>query len=122
KEIREQTSKSVEKKIQRVLLYYEELVQLQDQLLIETESLRDKWQDRKWIEYGKLLSTFEKMHQQAQFISDWLTDWQPHVVHRVFLYGNQKDVKIQLLDFNAALVPNTSWYERYQKIIYLGGT
>lgn len=122
KEIREQSSKSVEKKIQRLLLYYGELVQLQEQILNETKDMRDKWQDRKWIEYGKLLTYFEKMTQQANFIRQWLTDWESHFVHRAFLYSNQKDVRIQLLDFNAALVPNTSWYERYQKIIYLGGT
>lgn len=122
KDQRAATTIQTEKMIQRLLTYYQELLQLQEQLLAETETMQDQWQDRKWIDYGKLLTYFEKMSQQANLMTQWFNDWSPRFVHRIYSHGNKREVKLELLDFEAALVPETRWYERYEKIIYLGGT
>lgn len=121
-EQRQNLSVSCEKTIQRLLLYYQELLEIQSQLNEQMNKISDAWLDRQRIYFGEFLSFYEEMKAQASFIKDWLTNWSSHYVHWLYLYGNKKTARIQLIDFHAAILPNTSWYDRYEKIIYMGGT
>ncbi|AYW48795.1 DNA polymerase III subunit epsilon [Tetragenococcus osmophilus] len=121
-EQREKLPLSGEKEIQRLLLYYQELLSIQSQLNEYLNTISDAWLDRQRVYFGEFLSFYEEMKTQASFMNDWLTNWSSAYVHWLYLYGNKKTARLQLIDFQAAILPNTSWYERYDKIIYLGGT
>ncbi len=122
KEQREQLSPRCEKNIQRLLLYYEELTELQLRLTLKLDQLSSAWLNRQRIFAGELLSFFAEMDQQAQLMTCWFANWQTNYVHFLAPYPNQRTVKLQLIDFDAAILPNTRWYERYEKILYIGGT
>lgn len=121
-EQRQDLSLACEKIIQRLLLYYQELLSIQAQLNEYMNKISDAWLDRQRIYFGEFLTFYEEMKTQAAFMTDWLTNWSSHYVHWLYLYGNKKTARIQLIDFHAAILPNTAWYDRYEKIIYLGGT
>lgn len=121
-EQRQNLSLTVEKNIERLLLYYQELLSIQSQLNDYLNTISDAWLDRQRVYFGEFLSFYEEMQTQAAFMKDWLTNWSSSYVHWLYLYGNKKTARLQLIDFQAAILPNTSWYERYDKIIYLGGT
>lgn len=121
-EQRQNLSLTVEKNIERLLLYYQELLSIQSQLNDYLNTISDAWLDRQRVYFGEFLSFYEEMQTQAAFMKDWLTNWSSSYVHWLYLYGNRKTARLQLIDFQAAVLPNTSWYERYEKIVYLGGT
>lgn len=120
-EQRQNLSVSCEKTIQRLLLYYQELLEIQSQLNEQMNKISDAWLDRQRIYFGEFLSFYEEMKAQASFIKDWLTNWSSHYVHWLYLYGNKKTARIQLIDFHAAILPNTSWYDRYEKKLFIWG-
>ncbi|MDN6641401.1 MAG: DNA polymerase III subunit epsilon, partial [Tetragenococcus sp.] len=121
-EERQNLSLASEKNIQRLLLYYQELLGIQTQLIEYINTISDAWLDRQRVYFGEFLSFYEEMKTQAAFMKDWLTNWSSSYVHWLYLYGNKKIARMQLIDFHAAILPNTNWYDRYEKIIYLGGT
>ncbi|WP_207940946.1 ATP-dependent DNA helicase DinG [Enterococcus sp. DIV2402] len=122
KEQRESVSLQCEKNIQRLLLYYEELLILQKQLGTLMNQMSHSWLNRQRILFGDLLSFFDEMQRQYQVMDRWFSNWEENYVHFLVFYGNQRTVKLQLVDFDAAILPNTRWYERYERILYIGGT
>ncbi len=122
KEQRESVSLQCEKNIQRLLLYYEELLILQKQLGTLMNQMSHSWLNRQRILFGDLLSLFDEMKRQYQVMDRWFSNWEENYVHFLVFYGNQRTVKLQLVDFDAAILPNTRWYERYERILYIGGT
>lgn len=122
KEQRESVSLQCEKNIQRLLLYYEELLILQKQLGTLMNQMSHSWLNRQRILFGDLLSFFDEMQRQYQVMDRWFSNWEENFVHFLVFYGNQRTVKLQLVDFDAAILPNTRWYERYERILYIGGT
>lgn len=122
KDQREAVSRQCEKNIQRLLLYYEELLVLQEQLTTLMHRMNHSWLNRQRILFGDLLSFFDEMVRQYQLMDHWFSNWEENYVHFLAIYGNQRTVKLQLIDFDAAILPNTRWYERYEHILYIGGT
>jgi ATP-dependent DNA helicase DinG len=122
KEQRESVSLQCEKNIQRLLLYYEELLILQKQLGTLMNQMSHSWLNRQRILFGDLLNFFDEMQRQYQVMDRWFSNWEENYVHFLVFYGNQRTVKLQLVDFDAAILPNTRWYERYERILYIGGT
>lgn len=111
-----------EKAVKRLLLYYSELLQLQEKLELYFKNQQEQWLKRQRIYFGEFLSFNEAMRQQAELMQQWLENWEPHLVHSLYLYGGRNSARLQLIDFEAPLLEKTAWYERYQKIVYIGGT
>lgn len=120
----EQLQLSVEgKKIrQKLLLYYDETLSIQTQISALCLQRKDQWLNREKIVYGELLTLFESIEIQARVVKDWLINWKAQFIRKVYSYGNQQSARLQLIDLSAAILPNTTWYHRYEKIILLGGT
>src|SRR5699024_6717071 len=108
--------------IKRLLLYYDELLQLHKELNEYLNLEKQNWLKKQLIYFGEFLSFYDEMKQQASFIKDWLQQWHANYVHQLYLYGNRQTAWLQLTDFQAPLLARTTWYDRYQKIIYLGGS
>jgi len=52
----------------------------------------------------------------------WFYAWESQYVHKIYLYASQNTARLELIDLAATLLPQTSWYSRYKRIVYLGGT
>lgn len=107
---------------QKLFVYYDEAILLQGQIASICLQRKDQWLNREQITYGQLLSLFEMVQQQVHVMRSWLSDWDKRYVHKIYTYGNRQSGRIQLIDLSAAILPNTAWYERYQKVILIGGT
>ena len=121
-EHRQSMSLASEKLVKRLLLYYDEMRFLQEALIQEMQVQSHSWFARQHLLFGELVTFFEEMEKQATFMHTWFEEWSTNYVHFIHFYNQAKSAKLQIIDFNAALLPHTSWYERYQKIIYIGGT
>ena len=107
---------------QKLFLYYDETLNIQAQISTLCLQRKDQWLDRDKIVYGELLTLFESIEVQAKVVKDWLINWNSKFIHKVYSYGNQQSARLQLIDLSAAILPNTAWFHRYEKIILLGGT
>lgn len=122
REQRDAVSLSCEKNIQKLLLYYEEMLELQKKLTRLMQTMGQSWVNRQRILFGELLSFFDEMSNQSQLMELWFNNWATNYVHFINFHGNRKTVKLQVVDFDAAILPSTQWYHRYEKILYVGGT
>ena len=110
------------KNLKKLYLYYEESLLLQQQIAAACFRHNEQWLAREKIVYGKALIFFEELSAQASFVKQWFTAWEPRYVHKLYIYGSQNTVRMQLIDLEAAILPNSAWYPRYEKILYVGGT
>lgn len=118
----QQLSLSDAKNIQKIQLYYEEIIELQTQITDYLLPDENKWLKREQFVYTELLDLFEEMQQQAMVMSRWLENWQERYIHW-FVPGTKATAGIiKITDFEASLLPQTTWYQRYDRIIYVGGT
>ncbi|MGX7162275.1 helicase C-terminal domain-containing protein [Enterococcus massiliensis] len=118
----QQLSLSDAKNIQKIQLYYEEIIELQTQITDYLLPDENKWLKREQFVYTELLDLFEEMQQQAMVMSRWLENWQERYIHW-FVPGTKAPAGIiKITDFEASLLPQTTWYQRYDRIIYVGGT
>lgn len=115
-------SKDVHKLEKKLFLYYDEALFLQERLLALSLNLQEQWLERDKIIFGKLVSLFSEMTLQAQMMKKWFYAWESQYVHKIYLYASQNTARLELIDLAATLLPQTSWYPRYKKIVYLGGT
>lgn len=115
-------SKQGKKNLKKLFLYYQESLLLQDQIATACYKYNENWLNREKIVYGKLLLFFEELKEQVNFVTRWFRAWEPRYLHKLFIYGSQNTVRMQLIDLDAAILPNTVWYPRYEKILFIGGT
>lgn len=113
---------SIEKKWRKLLLYYNELQLLQEQICTSGERIYFSWFTKQQFIYSKLLTFFEKINDQANLFNQWFRPVAPSCLRRLYLYPGTTEARFQIVDFEAGSVLQTAWYPRYQKIIYLGGT
>ena len=115
-------SRQAERNLEKLFLYYEESLYLQGKIADSCYQQRENWLNREKIIYGKLLRLFDELEEQVFFVKKWFTSWTTNYIHKLYIYGNQKNVRLQLIDLSAAILPNTTWYSRYEKLILIGGT
>src|SRR5699024_11970554 len=68
--------------IKRLLLYYDELLQLHKELNEYLNLEKQNWLKKQLIYFGEFLSFYDEMKQQASFIKDWLQQWHANYVHQ----------------------------------------
>ncbi|MFV0557026.1 MAG: helicase C-terminal domain-containing protein [Enterococcus sp.] len=115
-------SRSGKVAIRKIQIYYQEIMQLQQQLQVLLTPLSEQWLAKDHLLYLELLDLFSELVQQSALMTQWLSDWQPHLVHGFVQLDKRRGASLKLTDFAAELLPTTSWYARFEKIIYLGGT
>ncbi|MEG0293992.1 helicase C-terminal domain-containing protein [Enterococcus sp.] len=111
-----------ERSCKKLFLYYEETLVIQNQIAKLCLQRKDQWLNREQIVYGELLALFESIEVQVKVVRQWLLNWGAQLIHKIYPYGNQQSGRLQIIDLSAAILPNTTWYERYKKVILVGGT
>lgn len=112
----------VQKAKDKLCLYYEEANFLGSKLLASCQQLEQETKARMEL----LLTDFQEylafVNESGKIFTNWLTDWRKELVHFLVPDRNRITGECQLLDFAAPLLPRTKWYDRYEKILYIGGT
>ncbi|HFP7983742.1 TPA: DNA polymerase III subunit epsilon, partial [Enterococcus faecium] len=108
--------------IDHLQLFYQEIQQLQSQMRLTFEIIQESWTNQMRIDLASLYSLFDQLDKQYLLMDQWLEDWRDHLIHW-FVPGNTAQQMIfHLHDFQAAMLPSTVWYPRYDRILYIGGT
>ena len=122
KEMLELLSFEASMAIDHLHLFYQEIRELQTSIKNKLEIVQESWTKKMRLDLASLYNLFDRLEQQAIFMGEWLEDWQENLIHW-FVPGNTPLQTIfHLHDFNAALLPQTVWYQRYTRILYIGGT
>lgn len=122
KELFENLSDFGFEKLQQLLVLYRDLAVLQTEIKRQLELTLENWQLAERSLYGSLFSLFENLDSQYQLFENWTQNWQGRYVHWLIPDKSQHGATLFIHDYEAAIFKDTRWYERYQKIVYLGGT
>lgn len=76
KEQLDDLSIEAERTIERLTLYYREILSLQDQLMMILEPKQSVWVNKERIIFAQLFSLFDSMKQQAKTVNLWLNHWE----------------------------------------------
>lgn len=106
---------------QKLSLYYQEINEIQQQLRQRFELTNDRWYARQRIVIARLFDFFSQMDAQEQTVTAWLTWWHPRYVHWLKKHPQSGNAVIELADLEGHSIVESTWYQRYQHIIYLGG-
>lgn len=101
---------------------YEDILMLQDQLEEAFLLSKEEWNYRQRRLYSRLFSLFSVIRKEQIVFEDWTQDWQERYVHWLVPDKNGSGATLCIHDYQAAILPETVWYPRYEKILYLGGT
>lgn len=108
--------------IDHLHLFYQEIKELQYRIRSGLEVLQESWTKQMRVDLASLYALFDRLDQQASFMEEWLENWQESLVHWFVPGATPQQTMFHLHDFTAALIPNTVWYQRYERILYIGGT
>ncbi|WP_270345945.1 helicase C-terminal domain-containing protein [Enterococcus thailandicus] len=108
--------------IDHLQLFYREIYQLHEQLKLSLEIIQESWSNQMRLDLANFYALFDQLDTQQQFMEQWLEDWREQLIHWVVLGTGPHQLMFHLHDFQAALLPTTVWYPRYQHILYIGGT
>lgn len=111
-----------DKLLQKLQLFYQEIIEIQEKLQQLFEQNNSKWLNRERIIYAKMLDLFVEIKNQAALFDEWLNNWQPRYVHGLQIHPDHQTAVIELSDLEADYLPASVWYKRYEKIIFIGGT
>ncbi|TLG81412.1 DNA polymerase III subunit epsilon [Vagococcus zengguangii] len=69
-----------------------------------------------WLDYQDELQTI------LAFVTDYIQNDDKQLIKWLFIDDDKYQIRLFKSDVGASLVEDTTWYERYQKILYTGGT
>ena len=122
KAVRESISVPKERMIQKLIQTFEDCVVIQERMtriftLNAALFLKD---DQAEIECTQRF--FQLIAEASHFFQQWFYEWQPAVIHRMSVRPRSKSLCYELIDFEATKVRQTRWYNRAERIVYLGAT
>lgn len=113
---------AAKKSQKKLLLYYQEAEQVAEKLRRQINAVNSALvvSEKKMVR--ELFELLQEVTHQGQIMTRWFEEWSGELVHWLKLNSNQITGDFQLTDFSAPLLPRTKWYERYERILYIGGT
>ncbi len=73
------------------------------------------------IDFATLADLLNDLEKQRRIMQRFCHDFAPRYLHWVLRNERQSGLTFQVTDFKAAILPQTKWYPRFEKIIYIGG-
>ncbi len=122
KEMMEQLPFEAQTAMDHLQLFYQEIRQLQEAIKEKLSTVQDSWTNRMRIDLAEFYRLFDQLETQGTFMEQWLEDWQEKYVHWLIPAVQPQYTIFHLHDFRAATLPATTWYDRYEHILYVGGT
>ncbi|MFD2729146.1 helicase C-terminal domain-containing protein [Enterococcus camelliae] len=122
KAVRESISVPKERMIQKLIQTFEDCVVIQERMTrIFTLNAALFLQDDQ-AEIERTQRFFQLIAEASHFFQQWFYEWQPAVIHRLSVRPRSKSLCYELIDFEATKVRQTRWYNRAERIVYLGAT
>ncbi|MEI5992844.1 hypothetical protein A5880_000383 [Enterococcus sp. 4G2_DIV0659] len=121
KEVFDQLSLEGESFIQKIDILLSEMSEIQKRLQLLIEEQLEKYTATERITFVSLLQFFERVDFLAECLDIYVNQWHPRWV-KEYSVNNQGYVSLSINDLDASILPETSWYDRYKRIIYTGGT
>lgn len=115
-----QLSEYGEKKLQKALLLFADLVSTQESLERQLLTRQDNWSLSERRNYFQLFTVFERTASLQKIFYHWAKDWDSRYIHWLAADKNGRGATVFIHDYQASVLTETFWYPRYQKIIYLG--
>lgn len=119
---REQFSLSKERMIQKLLQTFDDCqtVHMQMQAALTIDEARFTQVDK--VQKEELIEFFSEVKRVADVLEQWFVKWELPMIHRLLTLKQARRLVYELIDFDAVRVKQTSWYKRFNRIIYLGAT
>lgn len=118
KEQIDQLSLVGEQVLQRIELLYQDALTLGGQLQTYFFQYKETFTIKEQAHWSDLQALLDELLQQKTAFETFCEKWDARYIH--WFNPNRKTFKVQ--DLEAAMISETAWYERYQQILYLGGT
>lgn len=79
------------------------------------------WGTMAQFDFAILDELFNDLAKHKRVMQRFCHDFTPRYIHWVLRRENQHGLTFQVTDFEAAILPQTKWYSRFEKIVYIGG-
>ena len=82
----------------------------------------DKWLPSEQLSIQAWLDYQEELGMILTFVTDYIQNDDEKVIKWLYIDQDKYQIRLFKSDVGASLVEETTWYERYKKILYTGGT
>lgn len=121
KSIFDQLSLSGESLIQKIDILLTEILEIQNRLRQLIVEQLEKYTASQRIIFVSLLQFFERIEKIYEWYDIYFNEWYPRWI-KEFNVTPQGYGMFSINDLEASILPETTWYERYKRILYTGGT
>ncbi|WP_429950816.1 helicase C-terminal domain-containing protein [Enterococcus sp. AZ101] len=121
KAIFDQLSLDGELSIQKIEILLTEMQEIQHRLRRSIIEQLEKYTASQRIIFVSLLQFFERIEFLFESFDLYVNEWQPRWI-KEYSVTPQGYGMFAINDLEASILPETTWYDRYQRILYTGGT
>lgn len=121
KEIFDKLSLSGVHLIRKIEVLFNELLEIQQQIQQMIINNLAIFSISERITLFSLLSFFEQIKEWSIYFYWYMNDWHPKWL-KEFKINSQGFAILSLNNLEASILPETKWYDRYDRILYTGGT
>ncbi|MGM0213629.1 helicase C-terminal domain-containing protein [Enterococcus sp. AZ109] len=107
-----------EQLIQRIERLYEDALSLAQQSQSYFMAHKEAFTSQQQNYWNNFIDWFENLQQQQTTFEAFFEQWEARYVH----WLDERGQTLHFQDLTASLLPETKWYQRYEQILYIGGT
>ena len=113
--------KKTMKCFKKIELFLQESAEIRDSWQQFIQKLQFAWGTMAQFDFAILDELFNDLAKHKRVMQRFCHDFTPRYIHWVLRRENQHGLTFQVTDFEAAILPQTKWYSRFEKIVYIGG-
>ncbi|EOI01760.1 exonuclease, DNA polymerase III, epsilon subunit [Enterococcus moraviensis ATCC BAA-383] len=117
----DQLSLNGEASIQKIEILLTEMQEIQRKLQQSIVDELEKYTASQRITFVSVLQFFERIEYLYECFDIYVNEWHPRWI-KEYTTTNQGYSTLAINDLQASILPETTWYDRYQHILYTGGT
>ncbi|MGX7243705.1 helicase C-terminal domain-containing protein [Enterococcus quebecensis] len=121
KQIFDHLSLDGESSIQKIEILLSEMQEIQKRLQQSITEQLDKFTPSQRIIFVSLLQFFERIEFIYECFDIYVNEWHPRWI-KEYNVTPQGYGLLSINDLDSSILPETAWYDRYQRILYTGGT
>lgn len=113
--------KKTMKCFKKIELFLQESAEIRDSWQQFIQKRQFAWGTMAQFDFAILDELFNDLSKHKRVMQRFCHDFTPRYIHWVLRRENQHGLTFQVTDFEAAILPQTKWYSRFEKIVYIGG-
>ncbi|MCU7356362.1 helicase C-terminal domain-containing protein [Enterococcus dispar] len=113
--------KKTMKCFKKIELFLQESAEIRDSWQQFIQKRQFAWGTMAQFDFAILDELFNDLAKHKRVMQRFCHDFTPRYIHWVLRRENQHGLTFQVTDFEAAILPQTKWYSRFEKIVYIGG-